>query len=83
MEEVWESIAGAAPEKLGNVAYAKRQAAMWARMRIECRRKFREAGYNPDLEKGEILADRVAAVRAADAELFARQVGGIESDILL
>lgn len=75
MADVWTHVAKAKPESAGQVAYARRQAAMWARMESECRARFEEAGYSPDLEPGEILADRVAAVREADAKLFAIQTG--------
>lgn len=78
MEDAWMNVATSAPDKAGHAAYAKRQAAMWARMKRECRMKFTEAGYSPDLEKGEILADRVAAVREADAKLFAIHIGSVQ-----
>lgn len=52
----------------GHIAYARKKAAMYDRMEIECKGRFDQAGYRDlrlRLEAGEHLSDLLSAARSS------------------
>ncbi|KAL0568932.1 hypothetical protein V5O48_013043 [Marasmius crinis-equi] len=77
MYEVWEDASQdteATSRTFGHRAYAQRQAQMYHRLRTDAETAFKNLGFEVSLPEGEILADRIARIRASHEEEDARVI---------